>query len=111
MNARREIDPTKLHTVTAKAKVQTRRALPFEKHDPEAKRDRAFRFQTNAYERELFKYVAAVRGKGESASEVIRTFARERALRELGKVEVPDVQEVHEVPAVHAVPEVQGGHG
>ena len=85
MTNRLEIDPTKLHQVAAKAKTQTRRPLPFERHDPDGPRDRAFRFPTNAYERDLFKYLAAARGQGESVADLIRRFARERALRELGE--------------------------
>lgn len=82
---RTEIDRSKLQQLTGNTKVQTRRALPFEGLDPDAPADKAFRFTTNAYERALFAYLAGVRGKGESAASLIRQFARERALSELGK--------------------------
>ena len=86
---RNDVSPEAAALVTSRAKVQTRRALPFDKLSADAPRDRAFRFETNAYEREVFKYLAVVRGKGESVADVIRLFARERALQELGKVPEP----------------------
>ena len=82
---RPEIDPEKLAQFSGGARVQTRRKLPFERHDPDAKPDKAFRFDTNAYDRELFRYAAMMRQKGETVWQLIRTLAREQALKEVAK--------------------------
>jgi hypothetical protein len=84
-----EIPRATVHGLSSKAPIKSRRELPFEKHDPDAKPDKAFRFETNAYDRALFKYVAVLRGEGESVTDVIRKFARDRAQRELGKAAKP----------------------
>jgi hypothetical protein len=81
-----EIAPEVVQKIAGQAPTKTRRELPFERFDPDEKPDKAFRFETNAYDRALFKYLAALRGKDESMTELIRAFARTRALNEIGKV-------------------------
>lgn len=93
-----EIPRAVVHSLAGKAPIKSRRELPFERHDPDAKPDKAFRFETNAYDRALFKYVAAVRGKDESVTELIRNFARDRARRELAKAAKPEAGEVADEP-------------
>lgn len=79
------VDPTKLQQMLSGSKVTTRAKRPFDDLDPDEHSDKSFRFTTNPYERALFRYVAGLRGKGESMQGLMRSLAREGALAELAK--------------------------
>lgn len=86
---RKDVDPERVQEVTADVKVQSKRAMPWDRLDPKAPPDKSFRVETNAYDREVFAFLALMRGV--SVGELVRKFARDAANRELGKV--PELRE------------------
>lgn len=72
----------RMFEATRHSKTETRRVLPFEKHwrKRDAKPDKEYVVESNAYERALLKYVAAMRGI--SVRALVREYVREAALRE-----------------------------
>jgi hypothetical protein len=78
-----ELGPEELYGITRKAKQSRHKKLPFDKHweRRNAKPDKRFVIDSNAFERSLFKYLAVQ--SEESVHAVVRRLAREEAMRRI----------------------------
>jgi hypothetical protein len=79
----KELTPLEQYKITTQTKNQVRRPLPFDKYldQANAKPDKGITFETNAFDRSLFKHLAHEREM--TMRDVIRQLAREAALREI----------------------------